>query len=319
MALKKRGGLGSGMSSLFSSNEIEEKHSGGVLEVDINKITPNPKQPRNKFDDATLMELADSIKEVGVLQPITVKKNGDFYIIIAGERRWRAARIAGLEKIPAIEKDLDELKILEAALIENVQREDLNPMEEAYIYKRLSEEYSLSQEQIAKKVGKSRTVVANAIRLLNLDERVQTFIKENRISNGHGRALIPLDKEQQFELAERIIDEGLSVRQIEELVKEMNEKMPNQNLLYDLSDFFKIMGDGTRIQLLWALVEAEMCVGDLAVLLNMSKSAVSHQLKTLRTAKLIKARKEGKLVFYSLDDDHIKGILEVSMEHICER
>ena len=172
------------MSSLFSSNEIEEKHSGGVLEVDINKITPNPKQPRNKFDDATLMELADSIKEVGVLQPITVKKNGDFYIIIAGERRWRAARIAGLEKIPAIEKDLDELKILEAALIENVQREDLNPMEEAYTYKRLSEEYSLSQEQIAKKVGKSRTVVANAIRLLNLDERVQTFIKENRISNG---------------------------------------------------------------------------------------------------------------------------------------
>ena len=228
MALKKRGGLGSGMSSLFSSNEIEEKHSGGVLEVDINKITPNPKQPRNKFDDATLMELADSIKEVGVLQPITVKKNGDFYIIIAGERRWRAARIAGLEKIPAIEKDLDGLKILEAALIENVQREDLNPMEEAYTYKRLSEEYSLSQEQIAKKVGKSRTVVANAIRLLNLDERVQTFIKENRISNGHGRALIPLDKEQQFELAERIIDEGLSVRQIEELVKEIQNPQPEE-------------------------------------------------------------------------------------------
>lgn len=228
MAMKKRGGLGSGMSSLFSSNEIEEKHSGGVLEVDINKITPNPKQPRNKFDDATLMELADSIKEVGVLQPITVKKNGDYYVIIAGERRWRAARIAGLEKIPAIEKDLDELKILEAALIENVQREDLNPMEEAYTYKRLSEEYSLSQEQIAKKVGKSRTVVANAIRLLNLDERVQTFIKENRISNGHGRALIPLDKEQQFELAERIIDEGLSVRQIEELVKEIQNPQPEE-------------------------------------------------------------------------------------------
>ena len=214
MAIKKRGGLGSGMSSLFSSNEIEEKHSGGVLEVDINKITPNPKQPRNKFDDATLMELADSIKEVGVLQPITVKKNGDYYVIIAGERRWRAARIAGLEKIPAIEKDLDELKILEAALIENVQREDLNPMEEAYTYKRLSEEYSLSKE--------------HAIRLLNLDERVQTFIKENRISNGHGRALIPLDKEQQFELAERIIDEGLSVRQIEELVKEIQNPQPEE-------------------------------------------------------------------------------------------
>ena len=151
MAIKKRGGLGSGMSSLFSSNEIEEKHSGGVLEVDINKITPNPKQPRNKFDDATLMELADSIKEVGVLQPITVKKNGDYYVIIAGERRWRAARIAGLEKIPAIEKDLDELKILEAALIENVQREDLNPMEEAYTYKDFQRNIVLVRNRLPKK------------------------------------------------------------------------------------------------------------------------------------------------------------------------
>lgn len=293
MALKKRGGLGSGMSSLFSSNEIEEKHSGGVLEVDINKITPNPKQPRNKFDDATLMELADSIKEVGVLQPITVKKNGDFYIIIAGERRWRAARIAGLEKIPAIEKDLDELKILEAALIENVQREDLNPMEEAYTYKRLSEEYSLSQEQIAKKVGKSRTVVANAIRLLNLDERVQTFIKENRISNGHGRALIPLDKEQQFELAERIIDEGLSVRQIEELVKEIQNPQPEEEKKTE-----KTIAPNPEL--------ARACVG------------IAKDLKSIFGTKVTikNGKKKGKIEieYYSPDElDRIVGLMKKNM------
>lgn len=293
MAMKKRGGLGSGMSSLFSSNEIEEKHSGGVLEVDINKITPNPKQPRNKFDDATLMELADSIKEVGVLQPITVKKNGDFYIIIAGERRWRAARIAGLEKIPVIEKDLDELKILEAALIENVQREDLNPMEEAYTYKRLSEEYSLSQEQIAKKVGKSRTVVANAIRLLNLDERVQTFIKENRISNGHGRALIPLDNEQQFELAERIIDEGLSVRQIEELVKEIQNPQPEEEKKTE-----KIVAPNPEF--------ARACI------------EISKELKTIFGTKVTikNGKKKGKIEieYYSPDElDRIVGLMKKNM------
>lgn len=293
MAMKKRGGLGSGMSSLFSSNEIEEKHSGGVLEVDINKITPNPKQPRNKFDDATLMELADSIKEVGVLQPITVKKNGEFYIIIAGERRWRAARIAGLEKIPVIEKDLDELKILEAALIENVQREDLNPMEEAYTYKRLSEEYNLSQEQIAKKVGKSRTVVANAIRLLNLDERVQTFIKENRISNGHGRALIPLDNEQQFELAERIIDEGLSVRQIEELVKEIQNPQPEEEKKTE-----KIVAPNPEL--------ARACI------------EISKELKTIFGTKVTikNGKKKGKIEieYYSPDElDRIVGLMKKNM------
>ena len=234
MAAKR--GLGKGLGAIFGEEVIKEQKEkiamedgkGKELMVKLSLIQPNKEQPRKTFDQEKLKELSASIKRYGILQPLLVKKNGNFYEIIAGERRWRAARIAGLEKIPAIEKDLDELKILEAALIENVQREDLNPMEEAYTYKRLSEEYSLSQEQIAKKVGKSRTVVANAIRLLNLDERVQTFIKENRISNGHGRALIPLDKEQQFELAERIIDEGLSVRQIEELVKEIQNPQPEE-------------------------------------------------------------------------------------------
>lgn len=227
MVTKKKGGLGSGMSSLFSSNEFEEK-SGGILEIEINKITPNPNQPRSKFDEETLVELAESIKEVGVLQPITVKKEKDYYFIIAGERRWRAARIAGLKTVPVIIKDLDDLKTLEAAIIENVQREDLNPMEEAFTYKRLADEFNLNQEAIAKKVGKSRTVVANAIRLLNLDKRVQTFVKENKISNGHARTLIPLENDLQFELAEKIIEEGLSVRQTEELVKAVQNPEPEK-------------------------------------------------------------------------------------------
>ena len=239
MAQPKKTGLGKGLDALFGGVSINEQPQETVVEekseindnlksLKITEVEPNRDQPRKQFKQEALEDLAESIKTYGIIQPIVVTKQDGYYGIVAGERRWRAARIAGLEKIPAIEKDLDELKILEAALIENVQREDLNPMEEAYTYKRLSEEYSLSQEQIAKKVGKSRTVVANAIRLLNLDERVQTFIKENRISNGHGRALIPLDKEQQFELAERIIDEGLSVRQIEELVKEIQNPQPEE-------------------------------------------------------------------------------------------
>ena len=224
MALKKRGGLGSGMSSLFSSNEIEEKHSGGVLEVDINKITPNPKQPRNKFDDATLMELADSIKEVGVLQPITVKKNGDFYIIIAGERRWRAAKLAGVKEVPVIEKEYTDQEILEIGLIENIQRENLNPIEEAIAYKRLLEEFNLKQDEVAERVSKSRTAVTNSMRLLKLSDKVQQMIIDDMISTGHARALLAIDDpELQYTLANKIFDEKLNVRDVEKLVKNIDK------------------------------------------------------------------------------------------------
>ncbi len=224
MAVQKKG-LGMGLGALMSSNDIEAG-SNKVHEVDLNKINPNKNQPRTNFDEESLQELADSINEVGIIQPLTVKKIDDYYEIIAGERRWRAARIAGLRKVPVIVKEFDDLKSLEAALIENVQREDLNPMEEAFTYVRFSEEFNLNQEEIAKKVGKSRSAIANAMRLVNLDLRVQTFVKEGKISNGHGRTLLGItNNDLQFELAEKIIDDGLSVRETEELVKYTIENM----------------------------------------------------------------------------------------------
>lgn len=229
MATQKKG-LGMGLGALMSSNDIEGS-SNKIHEVDINKINPNKNQPRTNFDENSLQELANSINEIGIIQPLTVKKIDDYYEIIAGERRWRAARIAGLRKIPVIIKDFDDLKILEAALIENIQREDLNPMEEAFTYIRFSEEFNLSQEDIAKKVGKSRSAVANAMRLINLDNRVQTFVKEGKISSGHGRTLLGImNNNLQFELAEKIIDDGLSVRQTEELVKEVIENLNKTNI-----------------------------------------------------------------------------------------
>ncbi len=222
MAVQKKG-LGKGLNALMSTNDVETS-ANRVHEVDINKITPNKNQPRHSFDDESLSELSESIKEVGIIQPIVVKKIDDYYEIIAGERRWRAARIAGLRKVPVLVRDLDELKSLEAALIENIQREDLNPIEEAMTYNRFSEEFNLTQEEIARKVGKSRSAVANAMRLMNLDSRVKTFVKEGRLSSGHARALLAVENNNiQFELADRIIDYGLSVRQTEELVKKASE------------------------------------------------------------------------------------------------
>lgn len=222
MTLQKKG-LGMGLGALMNTNDIESGNNK-IHEVDINKISPNKNQPRTNFNEESLQELAESIKEIGIIQPLTVKKNGDYYEIIAGERRWRAARIAGLRKVPILIKEFDDLKSLEAALIENIQREDLNPMEEAFTYKRFSDEFNLNQEDIAKKVGKSRSAVANAMRLVNLDLRVQTFVKEGKISSGHGRTLLGIeDTNIQFELAEKIIDENLSVRETEDLVKRLVE------------------------------------------------------------------------------------------------
>ena len=224
-------GLGKGLNSLLSSNDLEIDDDSKVLEIDINKITPNKNQPRTVFNENSLNELADSIKEVGILQPIAVKKKSDYYEIIAGERRWRAARLAGLKTVPAIVMDLEGLKALEAALIENIQREDLNPIEEALTYCRFHDEFNLNQEEIAKKVGKSRPAVANAMRLLNLDKRVQIFVKEWKLSNGHARALLAIDdKDLQFETAEKIIDDELTVRQTEELVKSLLEPKPEKEM-----------------------------------------------------------------------------------------
>ena len=222
MTVQKKG-LGKGLGALMNTNDIEAS-SNKIHEVDINKINPNKNQPRRNFNEDALNELAESINEIGIIQPLTVKKTGEFYEIIAGERRWRAARIAGLRKVPVLIKEFDDLKSLEAALIENIQREDLNPIEEAFTYIRFSDEFNLNQEEIAKKVGKSRSAVANAMRLVNLDPRVQTFVKEGKLSAAHGRTLLPInDLNIQFETAEKIIDENLSVRDTETLVKNLIE------------------------------------------------------------------------------------------------
>jgi ParB family chromosome partitioning protein len=224
---KKVSGLGGrGVSALFGEENVEavlNDKDNALLEISINKIDNNKEQPRKNFDEESLRELADSIKEVGILQPLTVKEVAGGYEIIAGERRWRAARLAGLSTVPVIVKKYSELEAVEAALIENLQRVDLNPLEEAQTYKRLSAEFNLNQEEIASRVGKSRAVVANAMRLLNLDSRVQDFVREGRLSNGHARALLGIsDENVQYELAEKIIEEELSVRQTEDLVKEYN-------------------------------------------------------------------------------------------------
>lgn len=225
-------GLGKGLGALIKDEtlspnniQIEENDFNKVIEIDINKVQPDKSQPRKYFNDDTLEELALSIKNVGIISPIIVKKKGNFYEIISGERRFRAAKKLKLKKIPIIIKEYDDLVSLEVSLIENIQRENLNPIEEALTYKIFQEKFNLNQEQIAEKVGKNRATIANAIRLLKLDNRVQNFVIELKLSQGHARALLSIeDIDMQFELAEKIIDEQLSVRQTEEMVKKLLEQ-----------------------------------------------------------------------------------------------
>ncbi|MBQ2925128.1 MAG: ParB/RepB/Spo0J family partition protein [Anaerotignum sp.] len=230
MAAKKKGlgakGLGinalinTEMEDMKASKPAKKKTDEAVQELELDLIEPNRKQPRKYFDENALEELAASLKSYGMIQPIVVKKNGEYYEIIAGERRWRAAKIAGLTKVPVVIKKWEEGEAFEAALVENLQREDLNPMEEAESYHRLQEEYKMSQEKIAEKVGKSRSAITNSLRLLQLDARVRNFVVENKLTGGHARTLLPVTNgDEQFELAEYIIEEGLSVRAVEALVK----------------------------------------------------------------------------------------------------
>ena len=227
MALGK-GGLGKGLEALFPSN-VDVDLLGGeqvgktekVVEMKINDIEPNINQPRKAFDNDKIMELADSIKEHGVLQPIIVTKKDNYYQIIAGERRWRASKVAGLKTIPAIVRDYDERKIREVALIENIQRENLNPIETAKALKELMEEHNLTQEQLAKTLGKSRSAIANTVRILNLDNRVLDLVSEGKLSEGHARSLAAIESPQkQYKLALDIINLDLNVRDTEALVKE---------------------------------------------------------------------------------------------------
>lgn len=234
--MAKRSGLGKGLASLIPSepieqenNKAEEKIVERVVEkkvetvVKISQVEPNKKQPRKNFNEDSLMELSESIRQFGVIQPIIVQKREDYYEIIAGERRWRAAKLAGLKEIPVIIKDYSDEEIMEIALIENIQREDLNPIEEAQAYKKLLKEYNLKQDEVAEKVSKSRVAITNSMRLLKLADEVQTMIVDEMISSGHGRAILGLeDSSKQLAVANQVFDEKLSVRETERLVKQIN-------------------------------------------------------------------------------------------------
>ena len=237
MALKR--GLGKGLDSLIPTNvmmESEVKHAtvstasspeeekDGTLMVKLSKVEPNREQPRKNFDEDSLQELAESLKQFGMLQPILVQNRGDYYEIIAGERRWRAAKIAGLKEVPVIVRELTDQEIVEISLIENIQREDLNPIEEAQAYKKLLTEFHLKQDEVAERVSKSRTAVTNSMRLLKLCDEVQKMVVDDMISTGHARALISIeDPEEQYLIAQKIFDEKLSVREVEKLVKDLHK------------------------------------------------------------------------------------------------
>ena len=245
----KKSGLGKGLDSLIpnkkndiSDSKVEKKQEkendspkSGEIMVRINEVEPNRDQPRKDFDEDALMELADSIRQFGILQPLLVQKKKNYYEIIAGEKRWRAAKLAGIKEVPIIVKDYTDQEIVEISLIENIQRENLNPIEEAMAFKRLLQEFQLKQDEVAERVSKSRTAVTNSMRLLKLSPRVQQMIIDDMISTGHARALLAIDdEEQQFILANKIFDEKLSVRETEKLVKAL--KNPKKEVKKEKSE-----------------------------------------------------------------------------------
>ncbi len=215
-------------SSSNSNTEKKEATENDILDVKISLIIPNTEQPRKEFDDAAISELAESIKNYGIIQPLIVQKKDKYYEIIAGERRWRAAKLAGLKQIPVIVRNYNAQEVMEIALIENIQREDLNPIEEAAAYKRLIEEFDMKQADLAKRVAKSRTAIANSMRLLKLDQRVQNMLINGIISTGHARALLALeDDDKQFDAAIQIEARNLSVRETEKLIQRLKKPVKN--------------------------------------------------------------------------------------------
>ncbi len=255
----KKTGLGKGLDSLIpkQSPEKSDKKDPEVTSLKLTMLEPNREQPRKQFDEDSLIELADSIRQFGVLQPLLVQKKNEYYEIIAGERRWRAAKMAGLKEVPVVIRDLTEQQSVELSLIENIQREDLNPMEEAAAYKRLLTEFNLKQDEVAERVSKSRTAVTNSMRLLKLDKRVQQMVADEMITPGHARALLAIDDpELQFQAAQRVFDEKMSVRDVERLVKTLSrkedyKKEPEQaeNLIYrDFEEKMKALL-GTKVSI----------------------------------------------------------------------
>lgn len=271
MALKK-GGLGKGLDSLIPQNNAivsKKDHTGeekdlnrDAVMISIQNVEPNRDQPRKNFDEDALLELSDSIKQFGILQPLLVQDKKEYYEIIAGERRWRAAKLANLKEVPVIIKDFSDQEILEISLIENIQRENLNPIEEAIAFKRLLDEFHLKQDEVAERVSKSRTAVTNSMRLLKLSEQVQQMLIDDMITTGHARALLAIDEpDKQYALAQKIFDEKLSVRETEKLVKKSESEQdparskeimmdPKLDIIYhDLEEKMKhILGTKVSIQ-----------------------------------------------------------------------
>lgn len=267
MAVKSKG-LGKGLGNLIPGADVEKTNTKVVEKVvekivekpadtflKVNEIEPNREQPRSNFDEDALMELAESIKQYGVLQPIIVKKREGYYEIVAGERRWRASKMAGLKKVPVLIKDYTDREVMEVALIENLQREDLNPIEEALAYQKLIKEHNLKQDELAEKMSKSRVAITNSMRLLKLDEKVQNMLADGMISSGHARCLIGIaDKEKQYSIALKVFDEKLSVREVEKLVKNLDKpeknkekKLPKNDFVYrDIEDKLKV-SIGTKV------------------------------------------------------------------------
>jgi len=231
MAAKPRG-LGKGLNAIIGADIVSEViDRPRAIEISVDRLSPNPFQPRRSFTEEGLEQLADSIRHHGILQPIVVRPSGDGYQLIAGERRWRAAQIAGLQRIPAVVRELDDPSMVQVALIENLQREDLNPIEEASAYRRLMDEFNMTQEQLSSTIGRSRPAIANAVRLLNLPTEIQRAVEERKLSEGHARCLLAIsDQEDQLKVAAQIIANGLNVRQAEELVKGTTQNVSRETI-----------------------------------------------------------------------------------------
>jgi len=242
--MAKKFTLGKGLGALIPEDPEDFREENNNILISINKIKSDEEQPRKLFDSEKIAELAESVKAHGIIQPLILRKYmEDQYIIVAGERRWRAAKMAGLKDVPAIIMELTERDILEISLIENIQRQDLNPIEEALAYRKLLNDFKITQEELSKRIGKSRVAIANTMRLTNLDERVQQYIIESILSEGHGRVLLTIsDKQKQYELSQQVIDEKLSVRELERLIKRFNDQDEKEKVIWrsdDLNPYYK--------------------------------------------------------------------------------
>ena len=237
--MNKKSALGQGLGALIP-NDILVKEDNNPSCIDINLIKSNEKQPRKSFDDVKIAELAQSIKEHGIIQPIILNKKDDYYTIVAGERRWRASKLLGLKEVPAIVMDLSDKDILEISLIENIQRQDLNPIEEALAYQKLLSDFNLTQEELSKRVGKSRVAISNTIRLTALCDTVKQYLIDEVITEGHGRALLAIeDPKLQSEIAQKVIDEKLSVRELERLIKSFKFDKKTREKTREINPYYK--------------------------------------------------------------------------------